>query len=133
MSEQNIGVIHPGIIGFPVWERGKTWLYLSGERASNPDVACLAWLTSSTGIVRVLLLLMSASSMAIPARPDAGWRDAETISRPPPGSRRHRGGAGSLSIWSEFRVWLPGLRLTSPGAGRSPTGLITGQGDVPCG
>jgi 3-hydroxyisobutyrate dehydrogenase-like beta-hydroxyacid dehydrogenase len=31
-----------GIIGSPVWERGKTWLYLSGEKAQEAAAFCAA-------------------------------------------------------------------------------------------
>jgi 3-hydroxyisobutyrate dehydrogenase-like beta-hydroxyacid dehydrogenase len=33
MSQAGVDFVDGGIIGFPVWERGKTWLYLSGEKA----------------------------------------------------------------------------------------------------
>jgi 3-hydroxyisobutyrate dehydrogenase-like beta-hydroxyacid dehydrogenase len=35
MGEAGVDFVDGGIIGFPVWERGKTWLYLSGERAQE--------------------------------------------------------------------------------------------------
>jgi 3-hydroxyisobutyrate dehydrogenase-like beta-hydroxyacid dehydrogenase len=35
MTRAEVDFVDGGIIGFPVWERGKTWLYLSGKRA--PD------------------------------------------------------------------------------------------------
>ncbi|MGD9287842.1 MAG: DUF1932 domain-containing protein [Desulfobacterales bacterium] len=33
MTKAEVDFVDGGIIGFPVWERGKTWLYLSGHRA----------------------------------------------------------------------------------------------------
>jgi 3-hydroxyisobutyrate dehydrogenase-like beta-hydroxyacid dehydrogenase len=33
MDKAGVDFVDGGIIGFPVWERGKTWLYLSGEKA----------------------------------------------------------------------------------------------------
>jgi 3-hydroxyisobutyrate dehydrogenase-like beta-hydroxyacid dehydrogenase len=33
MTAAGVEFVDGGIIGFPVWERGKTWLYLSGEKA----------------------------------------------------------------------------------------------------
>jgi len=35
MGEVGVDFVDGGIIGFPVWEREKTWLYLSGERAQE--------------------------------------------------------------------------------------------------
>lgn len=35
MTKAEVDFVDGGIIGFPVWERGKTWLYLSGKRASD--------------------------------------------------------------------------------------------------
>jgi 3-hydroxyisobutyrate dehydrogenase-like beta-hydroxyacid dehydrogenase len=35
MAEAGVDFVDGGIIGIPVWQRGKTWLYLSGERASE--------------------------------------------------------------------------------------------------
>ena len=35
MDKAGVDFVDGGIIGFPVWERGKTWLYLSGEKASE--------------------------------------------------------------------------------------------------
>jgi len=37
MSRAGVNFVDGGIIGAPVWERGKTWLYLSGEKA--PEAA----------------------------------------------------------------------------------------------
>jgi len=33
LTAAGVEFVDGGIIGFPVWERGKTWLYLSGEKA----------------------------------------------------------------------------------------------------
>jgi 3-hydroxyisobutyrate dehydrogenase-like beta-hydroxyacid dehydrogenase len=38
MAAAGVEFVDGGIIGFPVRERGKTWLYLSGERASEAAV-----------------------------------------------------------------------------------------------
>jgi 3-hydroxyisobutyrate dehydrogenase-like beta-hydroxyacid dehydrogenase len=35
LNKDGVDFVDGGIIGFPVWERGKTWLYLSGEKASE--------------------------------------------------------------------------------------------------
>ncbi len=37
MRKAGVDFVDGGIIGFPVWERGQTWLYLSGEKA--PETA----------------------------------------------------------------------------------------------
>ena len=37
MRQAGVDFVDGGIIGFPVWERGKTWVYLSGEKA--PEAA----------------------------------------------------------------------------------------------
>ena len=37
MRAAGVSFVDGGIIGFPVWERDKTWLYLSGEKA--PEAA----------------------------------------------------------------------------------------------
>jgi len=39
MNAAGVEFVDGGIIGFPVWERGKTWLYLSGAKA--PEAAVL--------------------------------------------------------------------------------------------
>jgi 3-hydroxyisobutyrate dehydrogenase-like beta-hydroxyacid dehydrogenase len=39
LTAAGVEFVDGGIIGFPVWERGKTWLYLSGEKA--PESAAL--------------------------------------------------------------------------------------------
>lgn len=39
MRKGGVDFVDGGIIGFPVWERGRTWLYLSGEKA--PDAASI--------------------------------------------------------------------------------------------
>jgi 3-hydroxyisobutyrate dehydrogenase-like beta-hydroxyacid dehydrogenase len=38
MTAAGVEFVDGGIIGFPVWERGKTWLYLSGQKASEAAV-----------------------------------------------------------------------------------------------
>ena len=40
MEEAGIDFIDGGIIGFPVWERGRTWLYLSGQKARQAAAFC---------------------------------------------------------------------------------------------
>jgi 3-hydroxyisobutyrate dehydrogenase-like beta-hydroxyacid dehydrogenase len=40
MCEGGVDFVDGGIIGFPVWERGKTWLYLSGEKATEAAGFC---------------------------------------------------------------------------------------------
>ncbi len=35
MGRAGVDFVDGGIIGLPVWERGKTWLYLSGEKAEE--------------------------------------------------------------------------------------------------
>jgi len=40
MREGGVDFVDGGIIGFPVWERGKTWLYLSGEKAPEAASFC---------------------------------------------------------------------------------------------
>ena len=35
MYDAGVDFVDGGIIGVPVWERGKTWLYLSGEKATE--------------------------------------------------------------------------------------------------
>ena len=40
MRKAGVDFVDGGIIGFPVWERGKTWLYLSGEKASEAARFC---------------------------------------------------------------------------------------------
>jgi len=40
MAKAGADFVDGGIIGFPVWQRGKTWLYLSGERASEAANFC---------------------------------------------------------------------------------------------
>ena len=40
MSKGGVDFVDGGIIGSPVWERGKTWLYLSGEKAQQAAAFC---------------------------------------------------------------------------------------------
>jgi len=40
MGEFGVDFVDGGIIGFPVWERGRTWLYLSGEKARDAAAFC---------------------------------------------------------------------------------------------
>ena len=40
MRKAGVDFVDGGIIGFPVWERGKTWLYLSGEKAQEAANFC---------------------------------------------------------------------------------------------
>jgi 3-hydroxyisobutyrate dehydrogenase-like beta-hydroxyacid dehydrogenase len=40
MTEAGKDFVDGGIIGVPVWERGKTWLYLSGEKAQKVAAFC---------------------------------------------------------------------------------------------
>lgn len=40
MGESGVDFVDGGIIGFPVWERGRTWLYLSGEKAGDAAAFC---------------------------------------------------------------------------------------------
>ena len=40
MQRAGVDFVDGGIIGFPVWQRGKTWLYLSGEKATEAASFC---------------------------------------------------------------------------------------------
>ena len=40
MRKAGVDFVDGGIIGFPVWERGQTWLYLSGEKALEAASFC---------------------------------------------------------------------------------------------
>jgi 3-hydroxyisobutyrate dehydrogenase-like beta-hydroxyacid dehydrogenase len=40
MHRAGVDFVDGGIIGFPVWQRGKTWLYLSGEKATEAASFC---------------------------------------------------------------------------------------------
>lgn len=40
MRKAGVDFVDGGIIGSPVWERGKTWLYLSGEKAPEAAMFC---------------------------------------------------------------------------------------------
>jgi len=40
MTEAGKDFVDGGIIGLPVWERGKTWLYLSGDKAQKVAALC---------------------------------------------------------------------------------------------
>jgi len=40
MSKAGVDYVDGGIIGSPVWQRGKTWLYLSGEKAQEAAAFC---------------------------------------------------------------------------------------------
>ena len=40
MRKAGVDFVDGGIIGGPVWERGKTWLYLSGEKAPEAAMFC---------------------------------------------------------------------------------------------
>jgi 3-hydroxyisobutyrate dehydrogenase-like beta-hydroxyacid dehydrogenase len=40
MHRAGVDFVDGGIIGIPVWQRGKTWLYLSGEKATEAASFC---------------------------------------------------------------------------------------------
>jgi len=40
MHRAGVDFVDGGIIGIPVWQRGKTWLYLSGEKATEAASLC---------------------------------------------------------------------------------------------